>query len=172
MIRAETYRFGNVTGLRTRFLPKSRLGQGIIGIAPWVNIVLLLIFFVLLDKKFVLQPGYVVDLPRSAFSGGLRSELAVVVRSVGQSGVSGLRKEIIYFNDQRFLANDDQQMKNLQNALASRPVKDKNLGLIVFADSHVNTETLMKLFNMAMEVGIRKVNVASRTALETGGGGK
>jgi biopolymer transport protein ExbD len=172
MIRAETYRFGNVTGLRTRFLPKSRMGQGIVGIAPWVNIVLLIIFFILLDKKFVLQPGYVVDLPRGVFSGGSRSELAVVVRSVSQAGGSGLRKEIIYFNDQRFLANDDQQMKNFQSALAGSPVKDKNSGLIVFADSHVNIETLMTLFNMASEVGIRKVNVASRTALEAGGGGK
>jgi biopolymer transport protein ExbD len=170
MMHAGKLRARTAAELRTRYFPKSRIGHGLISVAPWVNIALLLIFLLMLDRKFVIQPGYVVDLPHGPFRGGLRSELAVIVRSVGQSG-SGVRKEIVYFNDQRFLVNDAEQMKNFQNSLAHCPLEEKVAGLIVFSDTHVNVETMVKLFNMAMEVGIRKVNVASRTALETGGGG-
>jgi biopolymer transport protein ExbD len=155
--------------LRTRYFPKSRIGQGLISVAPWVNMALLLIFMLLLDRKCVLQPGYVVELPRGPFRAGLRSDLAVIVRSVGQPG-SGVRKEILYFNDQRFLVNDAEQMKNFQSTLAHCSLEDKVAGLIVFSDTHVNVETMVKLFNIAMEVGIRKVNVASKSGLETGGG--
>jgi hypothetical protein len=61
-------------------------------------------------------------------------------------------------------------MKNFQSTLAHCSLEDKVAGLIVFSDTHVNVETMVKLFNIAMEVGIRKVNVASKSGLETGGG--
>jgi biopolymer transport protein ExbD len=170
MIFAGKLRTTAAADLRTRYSPKSRIGHGLISVAPWVNIVLLMIFMLMLDRKFVLQPGYVVDLPRGPFRAGTRSELAVIVRSVSQAS-SGARKELVYFNDQRFLVNDAEQMKNLQNALARCPIESKVAGLVVFADTHVNVDTLVKVFNMAMEVGIRKVNVASKAEGESAGGG-
>ena len=58
MIGAGKLRTRTAAELRTRYFPKSRIGQGLISVAPWVNIVLLLIFLLLLDRKSVIQPGY------------------------------------------------------------------------------------------------------------------
>jgi biopolymer transport protein ExbD len=170
MIFAGKLRTTAAADLRTQYSPRSRIGQGLISVAPWINIVLLMIFMLMLDRKFVIQPGYVVDLPRGPFRAGSRSQLAVIVRSVSQAS-SGVRKEIIYFNDQRFLMSDAEQMKNLKNTLARCSLENKIAGLIVFADTHVNVDTLVSVFNMATEVGIRKVNVASRSEIQGGGGG-
>ena len=168
MIFAGRLRTTAAADLRTRYFPKSRIGHGLISIAPWVNVVFLVVFMMMLDRKFVLQPGFVVDLPRGPFRAGTRSELAVIVRSVSQAS-TGVRKEIVYFNDQRFLMSDAEQMKNLRNALARCSLESKIAGLIVFSDAQVNVNTLVKVFNMATEVGIRKVNVASRPEIEGGG---
>ena len=84
--------------LRTRFMPKNRIGHGLISAAPWLNILLLLVFFLLFHNRIVLQPGCVIDLPTSHAADGSHVGLAAVVRSV-QDLRSGTRQEIIYFND-------------------------------------------------------------------------
>ena len=161
MRRKEKPRERTVSGLRTRYFPKSRIGQGLISIAPWFDIILLVFFFVLLDAKFVLQPGVVIDLPEASFSDGLRSGLIAVVLSVESVG-GGSGEEIIFFDDERFLVKRDEQMEALKAAFAKGVAKHPDSGLIIQADRHVQHGTLMRLFNMAREVGIRTVNVAAR----------
>ncbi len=81
-------------GLRTRYTPQSRLGQGLISVAPWVNVVLLLIMFALLDRKFVLQPGFRIELPAGPFEDGLSSALGAVVLSV-PGAEPGAREDVV-----------------------------------------------------------------------------
>lgn len=161
MIRKENLSGQTVSGLRTRYFPKSRIGHGLISMAPWFDVVLLMIFFVLIDAKFVLQPGVVIELPEAPVSHGFRSRLRAVVMST--EGLSaGSREETIFFDDERFIVKDEQQLKKLKNRIAKRSAAYPDSGLIILADSHVQHGTLVKLFNMAREVGIKEVNVASR----------
>lgn len=167
MIRKEKVGGETVSGLRTRYIPKSRVGHGVVGVAPWFDIVLLLIFFVLLDGKLVLQPGVVIELPETSMSDGFRSELRAVVMSAEGIG-SGPREETIFFNDERFIVKDAEQMTKLRNRLAKRSASYPESGLIILADSHVQHGTLVKMFNMAREIGIKRVNIASKTTSGNG----
>src|ERR1039458_111963 len=90
----------SATGLRTRYLPRSRIGQGLISVAPWVNLALLMFCFLLLNSKLVLQPGVVINLPRAPFREGTGSEMVAAVLSVPGT-TRGPREEFIWFNDQR-----------------------------------------------------------------------
>ena len=48
-------------GLRTRFFPKSRIGQGLISMAPWVDLVLLIVFFVLIKGPQIQLGGVLIE---------------------------------------------------------------------------------------------------------------
>ena len=146
--------------LRTRFQPKSRMSHGVVSIAPWVDIVFLIICFALLDARFTLQPGVVINLPKSSFSDGFRSRMVTIVLSVKERD-SDLRKEIIFFNDERFFVKSDKDMLKLKNAFAESLRKHHESNLIIQADCHVQHGTLVKIFNMARDVGIKQVDVAT-----------
>ena len=163
MIRKDKLSGPTVSGLRTRYFPKNRIGHGVVAVAPWFDIGLLVIFFLLLDTRLVLQSGVVIELPEAPMNEGLRSGLRIVVTSVEAIG-SGSREETVFFDDERFIVKDAEQMKKLKNKLAERWASHRDTGLIILADSQVRHGTLVKLFNMARQIGIKKVNMASRSA--------
>jgi biopolymer transport protein ExbD len=148
-------------GLRTRFFPRSRVSQGLIGVAPWVNVVLLLFLFHLVGSRLVLQPGVVVSLPEAPFTDGTRPGLMAVILPVG-SERAGAREEMIFFDDERFRASDAAQMDRLKLAL-SRAVRARpGASLILQADQGIRHGTVVLVMNMALEVGISSVNIAER----------
>ncbi|MCK5851190.1 MAG: biopolymer transporter ExbD [Kiritimatiellae bacterium] len=147
------------TGLRMRFYPKSRIGQGLIGIAPWVDIVLLFMIFMLIDGKFVLQEGSVVELSQGVFVGGVRPDFMIVVSSV-QAGREGQRDEMIFFNDVSFMVGHKARMDDLKNAFDGVVKKHVDVDLVVYADKHVKHGTVMNIMQMARLAGIKRVNMA------------
>lgn len=148
-------------GLRTRYFPKSRIGQGLISVAPWLNVVLLCMFFAILDARFVLQPGVVVRLPVAPFAEGLRSRMTAVVLSL-ETGLPGARMETVVFDDAHYAAADEKQMERLKSALRAAAGRHPDDGLIVLADRGVQLGTVVRIFNMAREAGIREVNLGAR----------
>lgn len=153
----------SASGLRTRYFPKSRIGQGLISMAPWVSMLLLMFCFMMVDRQLVLQPGVVINLPRAPFreGTGLQSSLVAAVLSVPSSTGSG-REELIFFDDKRYRVKNEQQMQNLRVALSAACHGHADAGLIIEADQRVLHGTVVSIMNMALVAGIRQVNVAAR----------
>lgn len=161
MKTAQDLKGRTVSGLRTRFIPRSRIGQGLVSMGPWIDIVLLIIFFLLLNSKLVLQPGTVVELPRARFRDGTHSGMVAVVLSVsGTSQRDG--EDIVFFDDERFLFGNAEQKRNLQQAFAKRTRERPDTGLIIQADKNVAYGTVVDIMNMALDVGVEQVNLAVR----------
>jgi len=150
-----------VSGLRTRYVPKSRIGHGVISLAPWMDIVLIVVFFALLQGKFVIRPGVVVELPGAEVRGGTQDGLTAVVLSLGEGD---RREEFVIFDDDRFRSNDAEQMHRLRTALGKKVRTRPGAPLIVMADQRVAHGTLVKLYDMARRLGVEEVNVATREA--------
>ena len=151
----------NVTGFRTRYFPKSRIGQGLISAAPWVNIALLMFCFLMLDSKLVVQPGVRIDLPRGPFKEGTGFEMVATVLSVPAAG-GAPREEMVFFNDQRYRIGNETQMRDLKQALAVRLREHHDANLIIQADRRIAYGTVAQIMDMALEVGIKQVNMAAR----------
>lgn len=149
------------TGLRTRFSPKSRIGQGVVSMAPWMDIVLLFLVFLFINDKFVLQPGAVIELEEADFVDGLRPGAMLVVTSVKGSRL-GQRDEMVFFDDVRFLVAQEDQMAGLQEAFRSAQKKRPEASLTIHADRHVEHGTIVRLLGMAKRAGMKRVNLASR----------
>jgi biopolymer transport protein ExbD len=144
--------------LRTRFVPKSRIRNGLVSVAPWLDILLLFVFVLLLESRLVLQPGVVVELPASAAVSGEETEMVAVLRVM--DGPKG-RAEIVFFDDEPYEVNDASRMNALMAALAEHRRTHGYLTLTLFADKAAEHGTLTKLIQMARDVGLQRVNLAT-----------
>jgi len=148
--------------LRTRFSPKSRIGQGIVSMAPWIDIILLVIVYLLLDSRIVLQPGIVVDTPAASFTEGTRSGRIAVILPVGGAEGGGKPEDVVFFDDERFLIHDERQHEGLKQAFRSSVERHPDRPLVIQADRSVPHGTVQEVVHMALDVGFTKVNVATK----------
>lgn len=141
--------------LRRRFMPYRRMFRGPLALVPLLNVVLLLAMFAVLNSAFVMRPGVVVHLPSSPFVSG--TQYSALVVTVTQEG-------LVFFNDERTT------LDGLQASFAQMAFEHPDMPLVVEADSRVPHSTIVRIYNMAMGVGIRKVLLATRVA--TAGGAR
>ncbi len=161
MIREEGNKRWSVGGFRTRYRPKRRAGKGLIDAAPWIDIVLLLCFFFLLNFPFVLQPGINVELPRGEFRSGAPYGQPVFILSQKSVGAGG-SVEVVFFDDNRFLLSDAKQVDQLKKAFVAVAQSDPEICLVVGADRRVKHGTVAKVLNIMTEAGIGKMNLATQ----------
>ena len=161
MIRREKHSSLAASDLRTRYFPKNRIGQGLISMAPWANVLLLLIFFLLLDRKFVLDPGVLVDLPKAAVEQGTPFGMTAVILSIKGTERSE-REEIVFFDDVRYRVKEDEARRKLQHALSLKVRDGQQSTLVIQADRNVMHGTVVDLMDMALAAGIDRVNMAVR----------
>ncbi len=141
--------------MRTRFSPKNRIGHGLVSLAPWFDVFLVLLFFVVTASRVAVQPGIVVELPRAAFSDGFRSRHVAVVAAVAGPVRSG--QAVAYYNDLRYRL-DAAGLQALAAAWQKGEAKEE--GLILFADGEVPSVTLNALLETARASGFPRVNLA------------
>ena len=135
--------------LRRRYLPRNRGLRGIIDPASWINVVLMVLFFFVIESGFVLQPGIVMELPRAPLVDGARYGSLVITMS---------GEDMIFFNDERH------SLASLGPALAAAAVGEPDKTLVIEADKRVTQSRLVDVYNLAVEAGIERVVLATRIA--------
>jgi biopolymer transport protein ExbD len=144
------------------YRPQNRLNRSLVLVAPWVDAAILLVFFLLVTSRFVLQPGLRIRLPEAPFNAGASPYGLMAVVVVQEGAGDTAEEEILYFDDARFLLSDPGIGDKLKAAL-SRAAHDKpSQPLIIEADRQVRHGTLVTLINQASAAGIAEVYLASR----------
>ena len=149
-----------VHGFR-RYRPENSINRGLLGAAPWVNLALIVAFYLYLLAPNVLQPGIAIQLPESPFTDGRHYGHNIVVLSLPVAGRAD-REEIYFFDDQRYLGRETVQMDALRAALARAWSDKPNLPLVIEADRDVRQDTLVTLFSMASDAGFKEVTLGTR----------
>jgi biopolymer transport protein ExbD len=161
MKNKEEYTRWSTSGLRTRYFPKNRIGHGFLIISPWIDILLLLLFLVLLDKHIVLQPGVVIDLKQSAFGDATHSGFEIVVMSI--KDVNGnVTEDIVYYDDTRFRIENEIPRNELMISFKERVERSGNSSLVIYADQAVSHGTILTIMNLAKQAGVAKINMATK----------
>jgi biopolymer transport protein ExbD len=148
-------------GLRDRYRIENRLCRGLVVTAPWISAVLLVVGYLLLTSPFVLQPGVIIQLPEAPFTSGSPYGHRLAILSL-ETPAPGVREEIVFFEDERFLMKDPSQQARLGKALTAACRERPEASLIVEADARVQHGTLVRIFTMATEAGIKSLNLATR----------
>jgi biopolymer transport protein ExbD len=162
MIRQDRNSSRLASGLRTKYRPKSRIGQGLVSVAPWVDLVLLVLCFLIFNDMDALQPSIRVDLPEAPFEQGSRPGLVAVVMCVTPTD-RGPGKEIVFFDDERFVVREEGSMRSLNDSIAECAEEQRDATLVIQADRNVKHGTVVDIMNMALESGIKRVNVATKS---------
>ncbi len=150
-----------MTGLRTRYRPRVRLARGFVSVAPWLDVLLLVVLYMLLSYQQVIQPGVIVEMPSAPFEEGSRATMIAVVISVPNS-VTDRPEELIFFDDERFRVKVPTDREKLREALGTRIRRSPDSDLVIQSDRTVRHGTVMDLMGMAYAAGVARVNLATR----------
>jgi biopolymer transport protein ExbD len=147
--------YERVSHLRRKYRPENRVARGMVDAAPLVDIALLVFLFFLVSSSFVIQPGVRMTLPTSVFSGGAAYGSMVV--TISQEGM-------IFFNDERTT------QEGLASAFSQAVHDNRDVSLLIEADGQVRHDTLVNIYNMALNAGIRRVVLGTRIVSAPGTG--
>jgi biopolymer transport protein ExbD len=144
------------------YRPPNRLNRGLVTMAPWMDALLLVLFFLLVTSRFVLQPGLSIHLPAGPFSNGASPYgllgVVVVQETADGKGV----EEILYFDDARFVLGQPAALEKLKKALTLGAQHKPGQAMVIEADQMVRHGTVVSLINLAAAAGIPDVVVATR----------
>ena len=157
MIPGTRYSSLEAHGLRTRYSPKSRIGQGLVSAAPWINVLLLIVLFALIESRLALQPGVVVDLPRAPFREGLRYGLTAVMIPVPRT--NGL-ETLVFFDDDRYMIDTAERREKLAERISQRAALEPRREILLLADRRIPHGDVIAVVNLAREAGVSRVNVS------------
>lgn len=148
---------GEIGTMRMRYVPRKRLRYAFPTLAPWMDLVLLLLYLLLIQSRLVLQPGTVVELPAGRGDVGLFSSV-VAVAAVSGSAQNPVYQ--VYFNDERYLLDDQDRRNALREALFESRQRSGETSLTLYADQRLGHRYVTMLLQMAREAGIQRVNLA------------
>jgi biopolymer transport protein ExbD len=75
---------------------------------------------------------------------------------------SGNEETLIFFDDDRYVSQDEDQMAMLAERLRNRMALGRSRELLLLADKRVPHGDVMRFVNVAREAGMRQVNVAEK----------
>ena len=133
--------------LGRRFRSNLSLARGLIDVAPLVDVALLLFLFFVMHASFVVQPGITVNLPETSFDAGAE---------YGSMEVMISQEKLVFFNDERTT------LQGLASSFAQAHHINPGATLVIEADGRVPHQSIIQIYNMAMQAGITNVSVATR----------
>lgn len=133
--------------LRRQFRSSRRSPSALLDTIPWINLVLLIIFFIITQSATLKKPGLQVDLPVARATSGARYDAHVL--TVPQEGV-------YYFADERV------RWAALADRLRETARQNPDAELIIEADGSLTHKALTGIYNLAVDSGWKKVVLATR----------
>lgn len=148
-----------IRDMRTRYVPGVRIRQGLLSMAPWFDLALIVLYLALLQTRIVLQPGLVIELPAGRTEPGLYSPLIAVAMTTGSSRAPVVK---VYFDNELYVLDDAKRMEALREALDAKRRQRGETALTLYADRRIETRHLTQLMQMAQEAGMQRINLGTQ----------
>lgn len=145
--------------MRTRYAPDVRFKHGVLRMAPWFDMALVLLYLLLLHSRVVLQPGVVVELPMAQPGTGLMSPLIAVALVSGTPQAPVYR---VFFDNEQYALDDEKRLEALRAALSEKRIHMNETALTLYADRRIEHRDLMRLMQLAQEAGIQRINLGTQ----------
>jgi biopolymer transport protein ExbD len=128
---------------------------------PWLNAGVLFVMLFAVHGRLVINPGMVFDLPRAPLHEGTHQGLTALMVPVARDTAGG-EETLIFFEDDRYSAQDADQMSVLAERLKNRVSLGARREMLLMADKRVPHGDVIRLVNVAREAGLQRVNVAEK----------
>lgn len=135
--------------------------QALLASVPWFNAVVLVVLLLAVNRRMVVSPGVMFDLPRAPLREGMHAGLTALMISVARDTPGG-DETLIFFDDDRFSAQDPEQMTMLCERVRNRVALGARRELLLLADKRVRHGDVVLFVNAVREAGVQRVNVAEK----------
>ena len=135
--------------------------RSLLASVPWLNAVILVVVLLAVHGRLAITPGVAFDLPRAPLREGTRVGLTALMIQVARD-VPGGEETLIFFDDDRYASQDEEQMAMLSERLRNRMALGRSRELLLLADKRVPHGDVIRFVNVAREAGMRQVNVAEK----------
>jgi biopolymer transport protein ExbD len=147
-------------GLKLRYGSRAVTCRGLISAAPWIDVILIMVFFFLAGSRLVLYPGTILKLPVSGEVPALRPGVTAVILS-HESGDGG-RREVVFFDDESFVVESMDGLMGLVDRFAAAASNHVDTPLLIQADVNVRHGTVGALCEVARAAGFKEVGLVMR----------
>ena len=135
--------------------------QTLLTAVPWVNAVILVLLILSVHDKITVSPGILFDLPTEPLREGTHSSMTAMMIPVASEVHPGRQETMIFFDDDRYMSSDPEQMGLLSERLRQISMQNRPDGsLLLLADKRVPNGDILGFVNRAREAGITLVNIA------------
>ncbi len=145
--------------LRTRYNPRARIRPFYLQAAPWLDLLFILFFLVLVQSRLVLRPGVVVALPAYGGAGVQGGSIAVLVPNRQRQAARSA--PTLYFADEAYRLDDAVRMQALVDVLANEREVDQTGTLTLYADQRVSQVYVMQVMDLAATAGFERINIGT-----------
>ncbi len=133
--------------------------QVLLWAVPWINVVVLTVLLVLVHGKTTATAGLLFDLPHSPIREGAAASLIAMLIPVAGENEAGAPDTLVFFDDDRFITSNRDQMDALVERLRQRTAQNERV-LLLMADKRVPHGEVVSIINLARDAGVERVNVA------------
>lgn len=143
------YRFGGVWA------------QALLASVPWIDALIVVVLLLAVNQRMVVSPGVLFDLPRAQLREGMHAGLTALMISVARD-LPGADETLVFFDDDRYLTQDAEQMAVLSERVKSRVALGVRRDMLLLADKRVPHGDVVRFVNAVREAGVQRVNVAEK----------
>lgn len=122
---------------------------------PWITVGLLTLMLYMVSGVYTRAQGLAVSLPDTGIGEGLKASLVALV-------IPSARETLVFFDDTRYVLDDEASLAAFGEQLAERARKAKEDSLLVLADGRVASGKLMTVAAEAKRRGIARLLFAER----------
>lgn len=147
--------------LRMRYSPRARIRPIYLHVAPWLDLLFVLFFLLLVQSRLVLKPGVLVDLPAYHVEGIQGGHVAVLIRGRGRFESPAT----LYFADEVFRLDDADRRVALAVTLARVRLEDQETLLTLYADRAIPQDFIIQVMELASRAGYAQLNLGTAPAV-------
>jgi len=135
--------------------------QALLTAVPWLDAIVVVVLLLAVNQRMVISPGVVFELPRAPLREGTHVGLTALMISVVRDA-PGADETLVFFDDDRYLTQDEEQMAMLSERVKSRVALGVRRELLLLADKRVPHGDVVRFVNAVREAGVQRVNVAEK----------
>jgi biopolymer transport protein ExbD len=141
--------------LRSKMFDRALKLRAFTAAVPFLTVLLLMLMLVVMSEGLSSGKGVVFNLPETSVGQGEKTDL-VALAMPAKDGV------VVFFDDARFLMEDEVSMSQFLSLLAARFEKSKNKSILLLVDAGVPSGSVMKIAETLRNAGALKVLFAEK----------
>ena len=133
----------------------------LVQMAPWLTVLLIAAFFLILQSVMAPVPSPLFDLPEAGAADSVKPGLVALLIP---GDIEGAETDgtLVYFDDARYVLSDPVSLEELSNRLGERAVETKSGVLTLLSDRRVPAGDVMKVMALAKARRLLHVQLAEK----------